>query len=195
MKNSKTDPRARYTQSVIRKSLLKLLAVKSLKNVTVAEVCREAQVTRGTFYNHYYDVFDVYASIENDFFEEIKTRISGRKTYELDHSFFKEIMSFLSENSDVMTMLLADGEESAILKKIIRFMRDKYVAEFSDRFPALDRSLLEALYTYTVNGSIGLVLEWLRQGKRESTEQMAVLIEVFNKILISGYFKALAADS
>ena len=72
-------------------------------------------------------------------------------------------------------------------------MRDKYVAEFSDRFPALDRSLLEALYTYTVNGSIGLVLEWLRQGKRESTEQMAVLIEVFNKILISGYFKALAS--
>lgn len=102
MKNNKTDPRARYTQSVIRKSLLKLLAQKPLKNVTVAEVCREAQVTRGTFYNHYYDVFDVYASIENDFFEEIKTRISGRKTYELDDSFFREIMSFLSENSDVM---------------------------------------------------------------------------------------------
>ncbi len=193
MKNNKTDPRSRYTQSVLQKSLLKLLAEKSLKNVTVAEVCREAQVTRGTFYNHFYDVFDVYASIENGFFEEIKARLSGRKTYELDDSFFREIMGFLSENSDVMTMLLADGEESSILKKIIHFMRDKYVGEFSERFPSLDRALIESLYTYTINGSIGLVLEWLRQGKRESPEQMAVLIEVFNKILVAGYFKALAS--
>ncbi len=194
MKNERTDPRSRYTQSVIKKSLLHLLAQKPLKNVTAAEICREAQVTRGTFYNHFYDVFDVYESIENGFFEELKVRISGRKTYELDDSFFREIMSFLSENSEVVSVLLSDGEESSILKKITHFLRDQYVAEFTERFPALDRSLLESLYTYTINGSIGLVVDWLRRGKRESPEQMGVLIEVFNKILLSGYFKALSSS-
>ena len=60
MKVKKTDQRSRYTQFTIRKSLLSLLAKKTLKEISVSELCKTAQITRGTFYNHFYDVFEEY---------------------------------------------------------------------------------------------------------------------------------------
>ena len=189
MRNDKKDLRSRYTREIIMKSMLCLLAEKPLKSVTVAELCKHAQVTRGTFYNHFYDVYDVYESIENKFFEEIVRRLEARTTFELDIEFFREILRFLSENSDAMKTLLSDGEESSILKKIIRAVRDKYVTELSERFPESDRHFLDSLYTYSVNGSLALLVEWLRNDERESPEQMATLIEVFNRVVMTDALK------
>lgn len=79
MKSTKNDVRSRFTQSTIKKSLLKLLNNAPLKSITVSELCREAGITRGTFYNHFYDVYDIYESIENEFFETIAAKLDGQK--------------------------------------------------------------------------------------------------------------------
>ena len=51
------------TETTIRHALLELMATKELGNVTVAELCRTANVSRGTFYAHYNNVIDVYAQL------------------------------------------------------------------------------------------------------------------------------------
>jgi len=75
MKSTKNDVRSRFTQTTIKKSLLKLLSDTPLKNITVSELCKEAGITRGTFYNHFYDVYDIYESIENEFFETVAAKL------------------------------------------------------------------------------------------------------------------------
>ena len=54
-----TDRRARYTQEAIRRSLLALMKQKNFRRITVTEVCRAAEINRGTFYLHYVDLDDV----------------------------------------------------------------------------------------------------------------------------------------
>lgn len=49
----KTDRRTLYTLGVIRSAFVRLVNRKSYARITVAEVCREAGVTRSTFYLHY----------------------------------------------------------------------------------------------------------------------------------------------
>ena len=51
----KTDARKRYTQMVLKRSLLKLLKEKPVNKITVKEVCELAQLNRATFYAHYSD--------------------------------------------------------------------------------------------------------------------------------------------
>lgn len=49
----KTDRRASYTQKVIKDALLELLGQTPYEKITVAALCRQAEITRATFYLHY----------------------------------------------------------------------------------------------------------------------------------------------
>ena len=55
----KLDRRARYTRQTIRGTLLELMAEKPFSRVTVTELCKRAEMNRGTFYLHYLDLIDV----------------------------------------------------------------------------------------------------------------------------------------
>lgn len=187
MKSTKNDVRSRFTQTTIKKSLLKLLSDTPLKNITVSELCKEAGITRGTFYNHFYDVYDIYESIENEFFEIVAAKLDGKKTYALDYDFFLEIMTLLAENRDVTALIVSNPHENLLLKKIISYVRDKYITEFTEKFPELDHNIIETLYAYTSNGSISAIVEWFQKGKPIPLENMARFIGEFNKIIISGF--------
>lgn len=51
------DRRVRYTRQVIHEAFFELLRKKSFEKVTVADICRHAEINRGTFYLHYVDKF------------------------------------------------------------------------------------------------------------------------------------------
>jgi len=55
----KTDRRTLYTEMVIKDALLALLKNNSFEKVTVTALCREADITRATFYLHYMDLWAV----------------------------------------------------------------------------------------------------------------------------------------
>ena len=64
-----SDRRTKYTRKVIRDAMMELLNTKPYSKISVAEICRLAEINRGTFYIHYYDVDDVLDDIlEQSFF-------------------------------------------------------------------------------------------------------------------------------
>ena len=58
-KTKKQDRRTRYTRQTIKDTFLELLKQKSFTKITVTEICKNAEINRGTFYLHYYDIHDV----------------------------------------------------------------------------------------------------------------------------------------
>ena len=57
MESGKIDRRRRYTLSVIREAFFALLAEVGFAKMTVADICRCADINRGTFYLLYEDKF------------------------------------------------------------------------------------------------------------------------------------------
>ena len=57
MEAGRIDRRRRYTLSVIREAFFALLAEVGFAKMTVADICRHADINRGTFYLHYEDKF------------------------------------------------------------------------------------------------------------------------------------------
>lgn len=53
----KTDRRTRHTTGVIRNVFFALLRVKGFDRLSVTDICREADISRGTFYLHYEDKY------------------------------------------------------------------------------------------------------------------------------------------
>ena len=65
-KTKREDRRVKYTKQVIKESFLKLLEKNGFPKITVTELCRLAEINRGTFYLHYYDMDDVLDDLLND---------------------------------------------------------------------------------------------------------------------------------
>ena len=99
-KTRKQDRRTRYTRQTIKDTFLELLKQKSFTKITVTEVCKNAEINRGTFYLHYYDIHDVLSDIFNDMTQDMLTTV--------DHLFClnpkKLFLSVLSENTDGITI-------------------------------------------------------------------------------------------
>ena len=68
---SKADRRTRYTKKAIRDAYIELLYETDPAKVTVTEVCRRADINRGTFYLHYEDLPRVMEELEDEVYDEI----------------------------------------------------------------------------------------------------------------------------
>ena len=55
----KTDRRTIYTRNTVKDALLELLATQTYDTITVAALCRQAEITRATFYLHFQDLNSV----------------------------------------------------------------------------------------------------------------------------------------
>ena len=60
------DPRIQKSKEAIRNALIKILSYKSLEEITITEIAKEANINRKTFYNNYENVYQVIEEIEND---------------------------------------------------------------------------------------------------------------------------------
>ena len=59
MEEKVVDRRVRKTKRQLRLALMKLMAEKSVKDISVRELAAIADINRGTFYIHYKDVYDL----------------------------------------------------------------------------------------------------------------------------------------
>lgn len=69
-RDSLNDRRTRFTRNLIQNVYMDLLE-EGKKKISVAELCKIAGVSRGTFYLHYKDVADVREKLEDEFFETV----------------------------------------------------------------------------------------------------------------------------
>ena len=74
---SETDRRTRYTKRVIKEVYIELLSELPSSKITVTEVCRRADINRGTFYLHYESLPCVMEDLENEVYDEIVSFIHG----------------------------------------------------------------------------------------------------------------------
>ena len=64
------------TESAVKEALMRLLAKKPLAEISIAELSREAHVSRSTFYGHYGNVVDVYDELVDEISGEMSPILS-----------------------------------------------------------------------------------------------------------------------
>lgn len=107
------DKRNECSKKAIRKALIRLSRLKPYTEISVRELCREAKVSRSTFYNNYRFFNDVVAEMSEAFMEKLR----GKR---LTREFFDS----LRDNGDELHLLLESGvfgrEFSLYLRRIVQ---------------------------------------------------------------------------
>ena len=96
----KKDARKRYTQMVLKQSLLKLLKEKPVNKITVKEVCELSQLNRATFYAHYSDCFALLESIENELIGAFEQSLRYVNSFDVT-ALIEAIYDMIDQNREV----------------------------------------------------------------------------------------------
>lgn len=177
------------SKSLIKKALAKLMHEKDLNKITVSDIIREADISRGTFYAHYPDIYSVLEQIET---EELKKMINlVNKSREENSSihdstdFLTVICKYLYEDFDYYKMLLQSSFLNNFLNRLIEVYYESTVASLLEKDPTKDLSEAVLYLTFTTAGAKQVFIGWL-QGKIKGSPEdigarLAQLIELCNK--------------
>jgi AcrR family transcriptional regulator len=182
----KIDLRIQKTKEALRESLITLLKERALDAISITELCQAAKINRGTFYQHYGKV--------EDLFEE----------------YFKEIMKDLEESYQEPYRHVSRLEATRLNPTTIRIFhhiekyKKFYLIVFSKNVPLAYYYLLfeeinglmkrdfmlqhmqgeadiEMLSAYQSNAILGMVIQWHREEFGKSAAQMnEQLVKILN---------------
>ena len=92
------DKRNEMSKEAIRQALIRLSRTKPYSEITVRELCREAHISRSTFYNNYRFFNDVVAEMSDSYIKKLREK-------KLTRAFFDS----LQHDSDELNLLLESG--------------------------------------------------------------------------------------
>ena len=121
----KEDMRTRRTKKALKNALIKLLENDSLDNISVTDICNNAEINRVTFYTHYKDKYELL----HDFLQDILSHLDQEnKMYYEQHKtgdYVKDITHTISHsvykvcNTNKKLVKSLSKEENSIFYKML----------------------------------------------------------------------------
>ncbi len=153
-KPRKIDRRTRYTRQTIKDILLEELRTKPYSKITVTEICKKAEMNRGTFYLHYYDIDDVL----NDIFEDFLSDTSSV----LDHVLCPHKMNCtypfcekIHSSPHYQILFFDDVTSARMLEKFADLGKENFVTRLmQNRLLTFEQA--EAVFYFQMNGCLAI---------------------------------------
>ncbi len=184
---NKDDRRVKYTKMVLKQSFINLLEKKNISQITIKEICEDADINRATFYSHYNDQYDLLRRIEDELLDNVRAHLS-----QMDRSSNREdavattekIFEYINENAKLCKLLLSEKGDINFQKKIMTLVYDKIITEITEN-SKISKGDAEYIYSFTITGCVGLVQKWLDDDLRASPRYMAEMVIKLSFNLIS----------
>lgn len=153
-KTRKTDRRTRYTRQTIKDILLEELKHKPYGKITVTQICQKAEMNRGTFYLHYYDIDDVLNEIFDDFLcdtSSVLDHVLCPQKTNCTYPFCEKIRSF----PHYQVVFFDDVTSARMLERIAELGKENFITRL------MQNSLLtfeeaEAVFYFQMNGCLAI---------------------------------------
>ena len=175
-KKTHMDRRSRYSKKVIKEALLELLHEKKLDEITVVDVCRMADVNRGTFYKYYRDVPDLYSEIEDGFINKIHTLFGDSTDTESNIFDFEKLLNIFVNDADFVYIAKNEPYSKGIVQKLLKdyipYLHRIIAAQSNDNSKVKE----EFLTQYILGGCSKTISWWVESGMQIPTKQINDLL-------------------
>lgn len=201
MQNNKFDLRTIRTKNAIRDALVEAMEEKNFESITVKDITTRANINRSTFYDHYLDKYDLLATFQEEILSELINMVKGNlpnviAEYERSTSLQApfttavSIFEYINKNSRFMNVVLSSNGDLSFQTKLKEFMWKMLIENGSDALVNEKNLLVPADYltSYVASAHLGIIQQWLDNGRKESPEEMA---HILSTITVNGpYFAA-----
>lgn len=173
--NAKGDANrsVRMTKKRLSAALVGLLLQKPVREITVRELTNQAKVSRGTFYFHYADIYDLMHQVEQNQLDQLSglmCTLLPKMGQDSPPEALETLFRYLEENKDVCSALYGPNGDPAFAEKVKAVIAESCMDYMG---PAAGSDRRQYLMDFAVNGCFGTVLAWFSRGRRPSPEVMA----------------------
>ncbi|WP_313804876.1 TetR-like C-terminal domain-containing protein [Cytobacillus sp.] len=173
----KQDLRIIKTKDSLRHALLALLKQKPLETITIAELCRDANINRGTFYLHYKEVHEVFKEYLEVIVEDLKISYEEpyyKTNYHIQHleadmiKIFHHVKKYKDFYQIIFDERIPMMYYYLLFDTVRSFMKESLGQHFE-----LDHGVqLDYLISYQTNAILGMLIEWHRHGYETSIHDL-----------------------
>ena len=162
MKAQNLNNSSRKTRKTIKKVFAEMLSEKmELGKISVSELCKRAEISRGTFYSHYDDIYGVAEDYENElinrFYDDIK--LSGLTDIEKTVDSFFE---YIRENEENYKKLCRSNDFLFAAKKLTDLSSNKFLELCHQDKTIRDKSFLATDISVFVEGILCEYVKYCR---------------------------------
>ncbi len=170
MQEQNSNIRIRFTKDTIKKTLTALVRTKSISSVTVNQLCRQAAISRTTFYRHYKDIYDVVEECEDDMIRSLQEIILCSKNQSPE-----EILSIVFNNmkdnpESYLPMAMINNDR--INSKILHMCKKQLEESIKKKYNVSDSKETDIILSYIIGGVNSAIAEWIKGGFALSPEEM-----------------------
>ena len=148
----KPDRRTLYTRKAIQDAFLRVKRTKEYNTITVTDICREAEISRGTFYAHFRNITEVLDAVLDDALsgmDYLREYLSApQPEAKCAHPFCR----FVRENTELRCILFDDALGHIVVNKLAAIYKDAYMREIWNKGAGLTDQEAEALFYFQING-------------------------------------------
>ena len=166
--------RVRMTKRMLKDAILELLETCGLDKITVTDICAAADVNRSTFYAHYEDVRQLLREIEDDMLERMPVLPIpyGNQPDQQGVERLAEFLRYVQSNARLYRVMLIRRDGGAFFNRAVSAMMES--ARLSG--PIVDERLARYDCAYRLNGTIGIIREWIGDGFTMTPDELAKVI-------------------
>lgn len=158
MKLKGINASSRKTTALIKKCFTELLEEKKeIKNITVTELVKRANITRGTFYSHYDNVYDIAKEFESELRDLGFINMMQINSKEDITTFLNLIFNYLKDNEELYKKLLKSNDPVMIMSKLSTSFYDAFKNAFKSRKKDFDIAL-----HFCTDGAVILLIKYFR---------------------------------
>ena len=144
----------------------------SVEKISVRELCSVAELNRSTFYAHYNEPKDLLNEIENELLdstEQHRERI-GQADDMGAPRYILSVLKYIKSNDKHFRTLLIDSADPEFRSKFMQQSIIQFIVNLQIELP---HELEQYIFSYILNGSTGIIIQWIRSDA-SSDETMIV---------------------
>ena len=168
---------ANTTKLALEASLKELLRTKPIDRITINDLTEHCGISRMTFYYHFKDIYDL---VEWACIEDASRALQGKKTYDTWQEGLLQIFEAVLENKPFILNVYRSVSRERVenyLYALTYELIEGVVEEQSENLMVTEeqKKFIANFYKYSF---VGVMLDWIKRGMKESPEEMAGLITV-----------------
>lgn len=173
----KTDLRILKTKEALHESLIFLLKERPLDAISITELCQTAKINRGTFYQHYGKVEDLFEEYFKEIMKDLEesyqepyrhtSRLEATELNPATIRIFHHIEKYKKFYLIVFSKNVPLSYYYLLFDEINGLMRRDFISQGTDGGADIDM-----LSAYQSNAILGMVIQWHREAFQKSAAAM-----------------------
>lgn len=178
--NTKNNQRTRLSKMLFKNALMDLLKEKgSVAKISVRELCDRAELNRSTFYAHYQEPNDLLIEIETELLDATEEHLKkiGAENDIGAHKYILSFLQYIRQNDKPFRALLIDSTDPEFRS---RFMQQSIIQFVDNLRIVLPKELEQYIFSYILNGSTGIIIQWIRSDYAADENEIVNLLFSIN---------------